>query len=181
MGAEFSPLQYSPPDLKPPPDPPDPQPKKHTLLIVAGALMLIVCALKWGDVVEYINGEPRLTPKHEGQLQKKLNELEEAEQYALIASKEGYYPCLHSGHALYFLHVGEVWKYGVTTKGERGRYTGQFMLENSVSYALQYRGTLSECLQREQIQLFSYPLLPENLARPETDRLLRPPYNPVFK
>lgn len=42
-------------------------------------------------------------------------------------------------------------------------------------------GALNACYQAEQIQLFSYPILPENLARPEKDRLLRPPYNPVFK
>ncbi|MCA0236554.1 MAG: hypothetical protein LCH81_09240 [Bacteroidetes bacterium] len=166
---------------RPPVSSQETKPGGFSPFFIAVIAFLIMCALEWSDVIEYIDGEPRLTAKHQNQLQKKLNELEEAEQYALIASKEGYYPCLHSGHALYFLHIGEVWKYGVTTKGERGRYTGQFMLKNSVSYSVQYKGTLSECLQREQIQLFSYPLLPENLARPENDRLLRPPYNPVFK
>ncbi len=166
---------------RPPVSSQETKPGGFSPFFIAVIAFLIRCALEWSDVIEYIDGEPRLTAKHQNQLQKKLNELEEAEQYALIASKEGYYPCLHSGHALYFLHIGEVWKYGVTTKGERGRYTGQFMLKNSVSYSVQYKGTLSECLQREQIQLFSYPLLPENLARPENDRLLRPPYNPVFK
>ena len=160
---------------------PAPKTKSPLLFVLAGALLLIVCALKWHDVVEYIEGEPQLTSKHQQQLQKKLNELNEAEQYALVATKEGLFPCIHSGHALYFLHVGEVWKYGVTTKGERGRYTGQFMLENSVAYVVEFTGSLSECLKAEQAQLFSYPLLPENLARPVTDRLIRPPYNPVFK
>jgi len=180
MGAIFSQLEYSPVDMQPQPDPPNPQPKKHTLLIVAGALILVVCALKWGDVVEYINGEPRLTPKHEAQLQKKLNELDEAEQYALIATKEGFYPCLHSGHTSYFLHVGEVWKYGVTTKGERGRYTSQFILDHSVKYVIQSTGSIDKCLKEEQVKLFSYPTLPENLARIEKDRLIRPPFNPIF-
>lgn len=146
-----------------------PAPKGKTPLpvIIAGTLILIVCALKWRDVIEYINGEPRLNSKHQQKLQNKLNELEEAEQYALIATKEGFYPCLHSGHALYFLHVGEIWKYGVTTKGERGRFTGQFILDNSVAYVIQHTGTVGECLKEEQVKLFSYPLLPENLARPE--------------
>ena len=119
---------------------PSPEPEKKTLLpvIIAGALFLIVCALKWRDVIEYFDGEPRLSSKHQQQLQRKLNELDAAEQYALIATKEQWYPCLHSGHALYYLHVGEVWKYGVTTKGERGRYTGQFLLDNSVAYVIQY-------------------------------------------
>ena len=167
------------------PQPPtlSPEPKKKNLLpfILGSVAILIVCALKWSDVIEYVSGEPQLVAKHLEELQKKLNELEEAEQYALVATKEQWYPCLHSGRSLYYLHVGEVWKYGVTTKGERGRYTGQFLLDNSVSYTIQYIGTLTECLQHEQTQLFSYPLLPENLARPEKDRLVRPPYNPVFR
>ena len=161
--------------------PPEPKAKIPLPVVLAGTLILIVCALKWSDVIECFDGEPRLTFKHQQQLQKKLNELEEAEQYALIATKEQWYPCLHSGYALYYLHVGEVWKYGVTTKGERGRFTGQFTLDNSVAYIIQHIGTVGECLKEEQVRLFSYPLLPENLARPEKDRLIRPPYNPVFR
>lgn len=149
------------------------------LLIIPA--VLILCALKWSDVVEYVNGELQLTPKHQGKLQKKLNELDEAEQYALIATTDGLYPCLHSGHALYQLHIGEVWKYGVTVKGERGRYTAQFLQDNAVSYIVQLRGTMGDCLKEEQRKLFSYPLLPENLAREENNRLLRPPYNPILK
>jgi hypothetical protein len=160
---------------------PKPDTKKPLLFVWAGVLILIICALKWSDVIEYFNGEPRLSTKHQNQLQKKLDELDEAEQYALVARKAGYYPCLHSGHTLYFLQPGEVWKYGVTTKGERGRYSGQFILDNSVSYIIQFTGTIGECLQAEQTQLFTYPILPENLARPEKDRLLRPPNNPIFK
>lgn len=159
---------------------PEPKKKSPIPFIIAGAFILFVCALQWRDVIEYVNGEPRFTVKHQERLQKKLKELEEAEQYALVAMTEGWYPCLHSGRPLYFLHVGEIWKYGVTTKGERGRYTTQFILDNSVKYVLQDSGNIYRCLRAEQIKLFSYPLLPENLARPEKNRLIRPPYNPVF-
>lgn len=161
--------------------PPEPEKKSLLPVIIAGTLFLIVCALKWRDVIEYFNGEPRLNSKHQQQLQKKLNELEEAEQYALVAVAEGWYPCLHSGRALYYLRPGEVWKYGVTAKGERGRYTSPFLQNNGVVYVIQFKGTMTECLQEEQRKLFAYPLLPENLARLELDRLLRPPYNPVLK
>ena len=166
------------------PRPPVPQPETKTgaflPFVIAGLALLIVCALQWSDVVEYIDGEARLKAKHQKQLQKKLYELDEAEQYALIATVEGFYPCLHSGRASYLLHVGEVWKYGVTTKGERGRYTSQFILDHSVRYVIQIKGSIDECLKAEQIKLFSYPMLPENLARPEKDRLIRPPFNPIF-
>ncbi|MEI6410005.1 MAG: hypothetical protein WCR52_11515 [Bacteroidota bacterium] len=160
---------------------PKPKKKSSFLLLFISALMLIICALKWSDVIEYFNGEPRLTAKHQQQLKKKLDELEEAEQYALVAMTDGWYPWLHSNRALYYLHTGEVWKYGVTTKGERGRYTTEFLQDNGVLYIIQFKGSMTECLQEEQRKLFSYPLLPENLARLEIDRLLRPPYNPVLK
>ncbi len=163
------------------PSPPEPKAKIPFPVIIAGSLFLIVCALKWSYVIEYINGEPRLNTKHQQQLQKKLNDLEQAEQYALVAMAEGWYPCLHSGRALYYLHVGEVWKYGITTRGERGRYTTRFLQDNRVQYVIQFKGTMTECLQEEQRKLFSYPLLPENLARLELDRLARPSYNPVLK
>jgi len=165
------------------PQPKPPEPKKKSLLpfLIGTAVILIVCALQWRDVIEYIDGEPRLNAKHQGQLEKKLNQLEDAEQYALVAMTEGWYPCVHSGRALYYLHIGEVWKYGITAKGERGRYTTQFLQDNGVQYVIQLKGTMTECLQEEQRKLFSYPVLPENLARLELDRLLRPPYNPVLK
>ncbi len=172
MGAEI-------PEIRPSPQ--VPKTGSAIPLLIAGTLFLIVCALKWQDVVEYVNGEAQLTEKHQKQLEKKLNELEDAEQYALVATKDGFFPCLHSGFVRYYLHVGEVWKYGVTTKGERGRYSSEYILNNSVAYIVQFKGTLSDCYQAEQIQLFSYPVLPENLARQEMYRLLRPPNNPILK
>ncbi len=83
--------------------------------------------------------------------------------------------------SLYYLHIGEVWKYGITSRGERGRYTTGFLQDNGVQYLIQFKGTMTECLQEEQRKLFSYPLLPENLVRLEHNRLIRPPYNPVLK
>ena len=160
---------------------PSPKPHKNVLMLLGIVSLLLVCALKWRDVIEYVNGQPQLTAKRQQQLDKKLSELDEAEQYALVATTEGMFPCLHSGHALYYLHIGEIWKYGITVKGERGRYTAQFLQDNGVSYIIQFKGTVAECLKEEQRKLFAYPLLPENLARVEEYRLLRPPYNPVLR
>lgn len=173
MGATKTPLQQYPPQ--------GPKTKNPLPLLIAGAFALVLCALAWSDVVEYFKGEPRLIPKYQRQLERKLIELDEADQYALIATTDGMYPCLHSSRALYHLRIGEVWKYGVTAKGERGRYTAQFLQDNAVSYIIQLHATFSECLKEEQRKLFTYPLLPENLARKEDGRLLRPPYNPVLR
>ena len=81
----------------------------------------------------------------------------------------------------FFLRKGEIWKYGVTSKGQAGRYSDVFLIKNQVSYFVQFSGTFSECLKQEQILLFNYPYLPENLARNPADRLSRPPYNSIMR
>ena len=124
---------------------------------------------------------PKLSPKEELKLQKRLKEIDDSEQYALVARMDDWYPCLHSGRTTCYLLAGEVWKYGVTSKGEFGRYKANFLLKNKVSYVTQFEGTFSECLKQEQIRLFSYPFLPENLARPQEERLPRPPYNSIMR
>ena len=131
--------------------------------------------------MEYVNGEPQLKARHLHEQQKKLSEPDEAQQYALLAIADGWYTCLHSGLELYYLRAGEVWKYGVTAKGERGRYTVKFLRTNRVNYVIQFNGTMYECLKEEQRKLYDYPLLPENLLRKEEDRLLRPPYNAILR
>jgi hypothetical protein len=124
---------------------------------------------------------PELGPKEETKLEKRLKEIDDAEQYALIANENGWYPCSHSGRTTYYLLAGEVWKYGTTTKRRFGRYTISELEEKNVTYLIQFRGTISECLKEELRKLFYYPYLPENLARPEKDRLPRPPYNSKYQ
>lgn len=125
--------------------------------------------------------DPQLSPRESRKLDKRLREIEESEQYALIASMNGWYACLHSGRTTVYLKKGEVWKYGVTSKGEGGRYKDSFLISNKVSYIKQFSGTFSECLKQEQIKLFNYPYLPENLARPPAEHLTRPPYNRIMR
>lgn len=124
---------------------------------------------------------PRFNPGENARLQKRLKEIDDSEQYALVAEVDGWYPCLHSGQTFYYLRAGEIWKYGVTSKGELGRYSAAFLFNNNVFYYVQFKGTFSECLKQEQIKLFNYPYLPENLARPPENRLPRPPYNRIMR
>ena len=120
---------------------------------------------------------PKLKPKEEAKLQKRLKEIDEAQQYALIAIDEGWYPCNHSGRTTFHLLPGEVWKYGTTSKGQVKRYSIRYLGKTNVSYVIQFEGTIAECLKEEQRKLFYYAFLPENLARHAEDRLPRPPYN----
>lgn len=136
-----------------------------------------MAALKWSDVVEWMDGEWRLKPKREAERDKQMKKTDEAEQYALIADIPGYYECFHCPTKRMFLKTNEVWKYGVTNQGEKQRYTTHFLAKRKLRYLIQLRGTYSQCLVEEKRKLFDYPLLPENLARPDSLKLILPPGN----
>ena len=145
--------------------------------LIGAAVSLFAITIFLREVFNVEDENPKLSPQEEAKLQKRLKELDEAEQYALIANEAGWYPCNHPGRTVCYLLPGEVWKYGTTTKGELGRYSVNYLETINVFYIVQFEGTIAECLKEEQRKLYYYPYLPENLARPEKDRLPRPPYN----
>lgn len=55
------------------------------------------------------------------------------------------------------------------------------MMKHNVIYVVEFKGNVAECLIQEQIKLFNYPYLPENLARLPENQLPRPPFNPIMK
>ena len=138
---------------------------------------VVAAVFTFDEVVEWVDGEPQLKKKREERLQQEQREIDEAEQYALLALTSKHYPCFKCPTPVIFLNRGEVWKYGVTRKGEEGRYTTGYLSQNQLEYFVQLRGTLSECLKEEKAKIFRYPLLPENLARPQPERLANPPGN----
>jgi hypothetical protein len=123
------------------------------------------------------NPDPAHKPKEETQLKRRWTTIDDSEQYALTAKGNGWYPCLHSRRINFYLKTNEVWKYGVARSGEFGRFKATFLIRNKVSYIVQFKGAFSQCLRQEQIRLFNYRNLPENLARPPAQQLPRPPYN----
>lgn len=156
------------------------KPSVWPLLLVSIGI-LIVSAFIINSFFVKEEPSPELKPKEKAKLEQKMKEIDDAEQYALIAAQDGRYVCLHSGRETCFLHKGEVFKYGVTTKGEFGRYNTSFMMKHNVIYVVQFKGNVAECLIQEQVKLFNYPYLPENQARLPENQLPRPPYNPVMK
>ncbi len=156
----------------------DTETRKSILPLLLGAAILLTGIVLFSKMTfDRGNDLPKLSPQDEAKLQKRLKEIDEAEQYALVATANGWYPCNHPGRATFYLKAGEVWKYGTTTKGQFGRYSIKYLDAINVFYIIQFQGTISECLKEEQRKLFNYPYLPENLIRPAKDRLPRPPYN----
>jgi hypothetical protein len=149
----------------------------RSLLLSGAAFLIAMAALQWTDVVEWVEGEWRLNPKREAERDKQIRKIDDAEQYAFVANIPGYYECLHCPFKRIFLKYNEVWKYGVTNQGEKQRYATQFLAQRGLKYVMQFSGTYSQCLIEEKRKLFEYPLLPENLARPDSIKLVLPPGN----
>ena len=157
---------------------PDISGRPHPRFSLWFLVLLAVGTLIWmahEDFLEEKDGETVLAPWRKGKMLKELEDMEYGEQYALMAEWPGYYPCYHCRNTKeIFLNIGDVWKYGVTSKDEKGRYKGRLPAEG-LYYVIEFDGLLQECYRREKLQIYNYALLPENLRR--ADRLIRPPGN----
>ncbi len=133
--------------------------------------------LAFDDVVEWEDGKTRLKKKRAEGLKKELAALEDAEQYVLLARVDGLYPCKRCPRGVVFLKRGEVWRYGVTRKGQKGRYTKEFLRLIQLEFVPMFSGALQACLAQEKVMIYNYPLLPENFSRSKENRLVYPPGN----
>jgi len=127
--------------------------------------LLLLCALLasgyiiWNSskkiapgLIETPEGEIILSPEREAKRNRELEEIDNAIQYALVATIDGYYPCLSCpfGVETIYLYKGNVWKYGVTRKGEAERYPGGNYGADNLLFFPMFEGTYSECLKREK-------------------------------
>jgi len=160
-----------------------PQGFKWLLLLLFG-VALVSGIILWNSskrvapgVVETPDGEIVLSPERQAKRDRELEEIDNAVQYALIATIDGEYPCLSCpfGLKVIYLYKGNVWKYGVTRKGEAERYPGGNYGAPNLLFLPMFYGTFSECLKQEKILIYNYPLLPEAIAREVI--LARPPGN----
>ncbi len=78
--------------------------RSRVTLLLSIVFLVVLAALKWSDVVEWVNGEWRLTPQREAERDKQMKNVEDAEQYALIANMPGYYECMHCPSKRAFLN-----------------------------------------------------------------------------
>ena len=144
-------------------------------VFLIAALLVAFLLHKGPSFLDFKDGKAELSKERQAKLQKELDELENAQQYVLLASRAGYYDCYNCGaKTTIFLEKGHVWKYGSTRKGEKVRY-GDWHVQEGLYYIVEYEGPLQECLRREKIQIYNYATLPENLQRPVP--LIRPPGN----
>lgn len=150
-----------------------PKPFNPFILIAA---LLIICLFAAKPFITYDeDGTPKLAQWRQKKLIKELNDLDRAEQYVLLAEEDGVYPCYSCiGSSTIRLKEGQVWKYGMTTKGQKGRY-GAKLPDKKLYYVIQFEGTVEKCLKEEKRKIYFYVILPENIARNKP--LIRPPGN----
>lgn len=139
-------------------------------------VLIVAFAILYSDFLQTgQDGRPELSPDRRDKLDRELKELENSEQYVLLTARNGEYPCFNCGaHSTINLPKGAVWKYGVTRKGEKGRY-GEWHVDNGLVYVVEFEGPLQECLRQEKLKIYLYAVHPENLMREAP--LIRPPGN----
>lgn len=151
------------------------------LLLLAGVVAALLY-MQYDDqvlppgVTQTPDGDLELTPERQAKLDRELEEINNAVQYVLVADKSGYFPCYScpSGQFTVYLNEAEVWKYGVTRKGEDARYNGNYGAPDLL-FVVEFEGDCAECLKMEKAKIYNYPFLPENLARLIV--LIHPPGN----
>lgn len=144
--------------------------QKASVVLLLVLLTTLLFMKVWDKGIEVDSSE------REKALTSRIERLQQAEQYALLALKNGYYPCSHCLKKWVWLNKDEVAKYGVSINSE-SRYTDEFLKENSVYYFMQYTGTLQGCLEEEAKKIYLYYSLPENMIREKS--LARPPLNKI--
>ncbi len=162
---------------------PAPKPRNNIGAALVGTILMVIMGLliffqyKGVDFLEKApDGSPRLSPKRSAKLKKELDELDEAEQYVLLAEINGEYPCFSCPSlSSIYLQKGEVWKYGVTQKPGGARYSSKYLTNMYLFYETQFVGTIQKCLKEEKRKIYYYAVRPENLKRKIP--LIRPPDN----
>lgn len=150
--------------------------KSNHLLIVVICFIFIVGGWKGAEFLDLnADGEIVLSAARQEKFAKELKELQEGEQYVLFALRYGKYPCYNCpDSSTITLFPREVWKYGMTTKGQSGRYPNGLPAP-FLYYDVQFTGTIQDCLIEEKRKIYQYALRPENLKRKTP--IIRPPGN----
>ena len=135
----------------------------RTVFIIIASLSIII-----GTTVYTLEEE-------EDKLQRQLESYDNGEQYALLATINGWYTCCNCSKEKVFLLRGEVWKYGSTIK--KNRYSDSYLKSVNVEYIVEFEGNQTACRKEEIRKIRMYKFSPENIKRTVQKRLLRPPGN----
>ena len=116
------------------------------------------------------------TSERDKSLDIKKEKLLNCEQYSLRALTSDFYPCTHCRKKLYWVNAHEVIKYGITCD-PNSRYTDKELSQKKAYYFREFRGNLYEVSVMEAEKLFLFYKHPQNITRPESERISLPVLN----
>ncbi len=138
-------------------------------------------AYNWRDyVVQRQDGSYVVHPERKDEAEREKEKTENCEVYMLIARESGWYMCYLCKRGSVYLNKGEVWKYGYTCNPET-RYDDEWLQQMKLQYVPIYYGDIKECRRKEIELIRDYPILPENMRRPQHLRLVVPPGSKTIK
>ncbi|HMQ49893.1 MAG TPA: hypothetical protein PKA00_20765 [Saprospiraceae bacterium] len=157
-------------------------------LLCSGFLMLMSLPKSWeASVQQNEDGSYSLSKARQEAIDQKKERILQQEVYMLVAAENGIYFCKHCVNQNFFLYKGEVYKYGTTGNGKNGRgYSESWQMQNKLVFVHLGFGDESTVKIKQAELLGVYPLLPENMSRPNKGdfkskphwhRLVLPPGN----
>lgn len=151
------------------------------MLLLLSLFILIFSYIRWEDVViRQPDGSIGIKDNVKDKALDRVDRIRnKAEFYKLVAASNGYFLCPlcppeTTTNYRYFLRYNEVYKYGVSIDPKK-RYSKAELAEWNLEYIFIARGSQAEMRVLETLRMSEYPILPENLARPEYRRLVSPP------
>lgn len=146
-----------------------------------------------GEVSELIDNLPidaGLTKKMQAEIERILSKTADhpgCEVYYLRATESNNYPVLGYGDAVIgyeYMNIGDVWKVGITEKGQNGRYPNDVFYKSNkndmllnrehLEYQPIYTGTYKQVLILEKLLIYTYPVWSgHNLIKPPGCKIFR--------
>jgi hypothetical protein len=153
------------------------KPKQHSflkyVLAIAAVSAVIYFSYKWLKIEK--SGNVELSDERLNEFLQDSAMLNDCVQYALIATKSGFYPCFSCSDSFeIYLEIGEIWYIGETCYGEN-RYSAKELINKKLKFNPEVIGNKYEVLLEQKRKIYQYPLLPESQKRPFS--LPRPPGN----
>lgn len=123
--------------------------KKSPLPFMILLLVPVVAMLVWH------NGKLLRTEERDKEGDRRIEKLNDCEQYSLRAISSGWYPCTHCRQKLFWLNANEIAKYGHTCD-RNGRYTDEALEEMRVYKVIEFEGDVKQVMILEIQKIFSY-------------------------
>lgn len=136
------------------------------LLAILAVFGLMFAFKHFEDAFENVDGQWVMKRAYKEKVGKKMMKPYDCDTYELVAIHNGFYPCKSCEGGLFFLNKGEIYKIGFSCNKEE-RYSQGYYAAKSLKYFVVLRGNAADCQAEEARLLGAYPLLPENLARPD--------------